>query len=226
MEKQYYLSASILAADFANLGQDVKRALSAGIDSIHFDVMDHHYVPNLSFGPVICQALRNAGITAPIDVHLMVEAPNQYIEQFANSGANLITFHPDTVTDVVSTLKKIRQCGMKTGLAFNPEHEVEVSDEVLQTLDMLLLMSVNPGFGGQAFMDDSHDKIQLARKRIDHVGSSTLLGVDGGIKIHNIHQAAQSGADFFVIGSGLFAAEDYQQRITELRTEIEKAKHN
>lgn len=214
------ISASILSADFARLGDDAKQALDAGADYIHFDVMDHHFVPNLSFGAVICQALRNAGITAPIDVHLMVEDPAAYIKSFADAGATLLTFHPETVKNVATTVQQIRDAGMKAGLAFNPETPVNVAPEILQTLNLILLMSVNPGFAGQSFIPGSLDKISATRKLLKKINSTAMLGIDGGIKTENIGSVAQAGADFFVVGSGLFKAQDYAAEIANMRAHL------
>ncbi len=218
--KDPIISASILAADFANLAQDTNAVLNAGINAIHFDVMDHHFVPNLSFGAVVCKALRQAGTTAPIDVHLMVEDPDYYVEPFAKAGASLLTFHPETSTDVATLMKRIRDAGMQTGLAFNPGLPVKVDDAILADLDLLLLMSVNPGFAGQTFLDGGIEKLHDTRKLLDRAGKKTRLGIDGGIKIENIGKAAKAGADFFVVGSGLFHTHDYKKRVMELRRAI------
>jgi ribulose-phosphate 3-epimerase len=216
---QKRIAASILAADFANLGDDTKNALNAGVDYIHFDVMDYHFVPNLSFGAVVCQALRQAGITAPIDVHLMVENPELYIEPFAKAGANLITFHPETVTSPTNTIAKIRNSGLQAGIAINPDKLIELPDSALRSLDMILLMSVYPGFGGQAFIPESIEKIRQVRHKLDKLESSAMLGVDGGVKVDNIGAIAVAGADFFVVGSGLFNADNYEKRVRQLRDE-------
>jgi len=216
---QKRIAASILAADFANLGDDTKNALNAGVDYIHFDVMDHHFVPNLSFGAVVCQALRQAGITAPIDVHLMVENPELYIEPFAKAGANLITFHPETVTSPTNTIAKIRDSGLQAGIAINPDKLIELPDSALRSLDMILLMSVYPGFGGQAFIPESIEKIRQVRHKLDKLESNAMLGVDGGVKVDNIGAIAVAGADFFVVGSGLFNADNYEKRVRQLRDE-------
>lgn len=214
------ISASILSSDFARLGEEVKKVIAAGIDYIHFDVMDHHFVPNLSFGSLVCKALRNAGIQVPIDVHLMVNHPEEFIESFANAGANLLTFHPETVNDLEKTLTKIHQAGMKTGLAFNPEKTVDIDRRILPEVDLILLMSVNPGFAGQSFVKGSLEKIAATRQWLDDNKGHALLGIDGGIKSSNIAATSQAGADFFVVGSGLFHAKDYAEEVTKLRTAI------
>lgn len=214
------ISASILSADFAHLGNEAKHALDAGADYIHFDVMDHHFVPNLSFGAVICQSLRKAGITAPIDVHLMVENPEKYIKPFANAGATLLTFHPETVTNLEATLHQIHDVGMKTGLAFNPEKSVNITPKILKELNLILLMSVHPGFSGQSFIPASLNKIASTRQLIKKTNSKAMLGVDGGIKTTNIGEISQAGADFFVVGSGLFHANNYDTEIAKMREQL------
>ncbi len=214
------ISASILSADFGYLADETQDAIDAGSDMIHFDVMDHHFVPNLSFGSVVCEALRRANITAPIDVHLMVDNPDPYIDVFAKAGANLITFHAETAPNLQNTLDKIRLAGMKAGLAINPDESLPMNLELIRDLDMILIMSVYPGFGGQAFIEASIDKIKATRALIQEAGSSTLLGVDGGIKVNNIKNVAEAGANFFVVGSGLFGTPDYTRTIQSLRDEI------
>lgn len=211
------ISASILSADFANLAQDCEQAIAAGADMIHFDVMDHHFVPNLSFGAVVCDSLRRAGITAAIDVHLMVENPDQYIEPFAKAGASLITFHPGTTPDVAATVAAIHAAGMQAGLAFNPDEDIIVADDLLKRLDMILVMTVFPGFGGQAFMPECLPKIRELKTRLATLEQSLIISVDGGIKVETIAAAAEAGADCFVVGSGLFNALDYYDRIQALR---------
>lgn len=210
------ISASILSADFARLGAETEAALAAGADAIHFDVMDHHFVPNLSFGAVVCEALRKAKITAPIDVHLMVENPDFYIEVFAKAGANLISFHAETTPDVLKTIEKIRASGMQAGLAVNPDKPLP-SLELVRQVDMILVMSVFPGFGGQAFIESSIDKINAARALITEAGNSCYLGIDGGIKVNNIAKVAKAGADFFVVGSGLFGTSNYKETVDQLK---------
>ncbi len=220
MSHKKIISASILAADFAKLGEECQQVITAGTDYIHFDVMDHHFVPNLSFGAVVCKSLRNAGITAPIDVHLMVTEPENYIEAFAKAGANMLTFHPETVTDVMATIKKIHAAGMQAGLAFNPEKPVDLSTEILNELSMLLIMSVNPGFAGQSFMPESLDKLRDTRRQLDAANTKAWLGIDGGVKLDNITEISQAGADFFILGSGIFSAKDYTQQLDSLRLAI------
>lgn len=214
------IAASILSADFGHLAKESKSVLSAGADVIHFDVMDHHYVPNLSFGAVVCQSLRKAGITAPIDVHLMVTDPESYIDPFAKAGANRLTFHPETVKDVKSTCEKIIAAGMTAGLAFNPDQPVEIPETVFSIIDMILLMSVFPGFGGQSFISDSIEKIKTTRQLIKKNNPACYLGIDGGIKTDNIGLVTEAGADFIVMGSGIFDANDYKERLRNCRKNI------
>ena len=211
------IAASILSADFARLGEDTENALQAGADVVHFDVMDHHFVPNLSFGAVVCQDLRQYGITAPIDVHLMVTNPNDYIEAFAKAGANRMTFNPETVSDIQTTCDRIHAASMEAGLAFNPDKPVEISEAIFKSIDFILIMSVFAGFGGQTFIEHSLDKIRHTRKLIDAHNKKIILAVDGGIKVDNVASIVNAGADFLVIGSGLFDADNYQERIKQLR---------
>ncbi|PMB54797.1 Ribulose-phosphate 3-epimerase [Coxiella-like endosymbiont] len=212
------ISASILSANFARLGEEVEQVVEAGVDYIHFDVMDHHFVPNLSFGPVVCEALRKAGISIPIDVHLMVENPNDFIKAFANAGANLITFHVEKLKNIEKTLTLIDQSGMKKGLAFNPEQSVLLlPDDILKEVDLILLMSVNPGFAGQSFIKKSLEKIIVTKKCLEILKSKAMLGIDGGIKVNNIGAVSKAGANFFVVGSGLFHALNYQKEIQGIR---------
>lgn len=214
------IAASILSANFGYLADEVNAVLNAGCDTIHFDVMDHHFVPNLSFGAVICESLRKAGITAVIDVHLMVDDPEAYIEPFAKAGASLLTFHPETVTDVARVIATIKKYNMAAGLVFNPDKPVDISIEVAKELEMILLMSVFPGFGGQKFIAEVLQKAQQTRQWLDENKLSATLAIDGGIKAENIGPVAAAGVDYFVVGSGLFAAEDYHARVLELRQAI------
>ncbi len=215
--KNALIAPSILAADFARLGDEVNAVLSAGADVVHFDVMDNHYVPNLTIGPMICQALRNHGIKAPIDVHLMVEPVDELIAQFANAGASWITFHPEASRHVDRSLQLARGLGCKTGLVLNPATGLETIRHVMDKIDVLLLMSVNPGFGGQAFIPETLNKISLARKLIDDSGQDIRIEVDGGINAANIGEIAAAGADTFVAGSAIFGANDYSAVITQMR---------
>lgn len=217
---QAIISASILSANFAHLSKDIKAALDAGVDQIHFDVMDNHYVPNLTVGALVCKSLREAGFTVPIDVHLMVDDPESFIQPFAEAGASLLCFHPETVTDVNATFDKIRQAGMQAGLAFNPDNHLEVSHDILKQCDLILIMSVNPGFAGQKFIPHVLDKIKYTRNKLTQFDLNTPIGVDGGVKASNIHKIVEAGADFFVIGSGLFHADDYKTRMAEIRKAI------
>jgi len=214
------IAPSILSADFARLGQDVETVLAAGADWVHFDVMDNHYVPNLTIGPLVCQALRNYGITAPIDVHLMIEPVDALVPDFAKAGASLISFHPEASRHVHRTIQLIRGEGCQVGLVLNPATPVEVLDEVLDDLDLVLLMSVNPGFGGQAFIPRVLDKLRKVRARIDASGKPIRLEIDGGVKADNIAGIAAAGADTFVAGSAIFGAANYHPIIQRMRAEI------
>ncbi|MDX1516179.1 MAG: ribulose-phosphate 3-epimerase [Woeseiaceae bacterium] len=217
------IAPSILSADFARLGDEVRNVLGAGADIVHFDVMDNHFVPNLTIGPMICQALRDYGIDAPIDVHLMVEPVDRIIPDFARAGADYITFHPEASRHVDRTLSLIRDEGCKAGLVFNPATPLDWLDHVMDKLDMVLIMSVNPGFGGQAFIPSSLDKLRAARARIDASGFDIRLEVDGGVKADNIRDIAAAGADTFVAGSAIFGSPDYAATIKKMKAEIAKA---
>ena len=217
------IAPSILAADFARLGEEVQSVLDAGADWIHFDVMDNHYVPNLSIGPMVLQALRKAGINAFVDVHLMVEPAERLIDDFAQAGANLISIHPESVRHVDRALAQIREHGAQAGLVLNPATPIEVIDWVIDKLDLILVMSVNPGFGGQAFIPSMLDKLKRLRHRIDASGRPIRLEVDGGIKVDNIAAAAAAGADTFVAGSAIFGSDDYAATIRQMRARIAEA---
>ncbi len=216
------IAPSILSADFARLGDDVHAVLNAGADIVHFDVMDNHYVPNLTIGPLVCEALRNYGVEAPIDVHLMVEPVDRIIPDFARAGASYITFHPEASQHVDRTLGLIREEGCKAGLVFNPATPLSWLDYVLDKVDMVLLMSVNPGFGGQAFIPSAIDKLRQARRLIDDSGLEIRLEIDGGVKVDNIGEIAAAGADTFVAGSAIFGSDDYAATIAAMRKEIAK----
>ncbi len=217
------IAPSILSADFARLGEDVTAVLDAGADIVHFDVMDNHFVPNLTIGPMICDALRNYGIEAPIDVHLMVEPVDRIIPDFANAGASYITFHPEASTHVHRTIGLIHESGCKAGLVFNPATPLSWLEHVIDDLDMILLMSVNPGFGGQKFIDSSLDKLRQARRMIDACGRDIRLEIDGGVKAGNIREIAAAGADTFVAGSAIFGSDDYAATIAKMKSEIAAA---
>lgn len=217
------IAPSILSADFARLGDDVAAVLDAGADLIHFDVMDNHYVPNLTIGPMICKALRDYGIKAPIDVHLMVEPVDRLVPDFAAAGADYISVHPEATRHVDRTLALIREEGCKAGLVFNPATPLDWLDHVLDKVDMVLIMSVNPGFGGQGFIKAALAKIAKARRIIDESGREIRLEVDGGVKVDNIGSIAAAGADTFVAGSAIFGSADYGKTIRAMRTEIDEA---
>jgi ribulose-phosphate 3-epimerase len=215
----YRIAPSLLSADFACLGDEVRRVVAAGADWLHFDVMDNHYVPNLTFGPMVCQALRKH-CTVPIDVHLMVQPVDALATAFAKAGANLISFHPDASTHVDRSLQLIKAEGCQAGLVFNPATPLDVLDWVIDKVDLVLIMSVNPGFGGQSFIDSALRKVEQARKRIDQTGRDIRLQVDGGIKVDNIRRVADAGADTFVAGSAIFGQADYAAVIQAMRQQL------
>lgn len=218
----FRIAPSILSADFARLGEEVDAVLAAGADLIHFDVMDNHYVPNLTIGPVVCEALRKYGVKAPIDVHLMVKPVDRLIGDFAKAGASYITFHPEASEHIDRSLQLIRDSGCKAGLVFNPATPLEYLQHVMDKLDMILLMSVNPGFGGQSFIRSSLGKLRAARALITESGHDIRLEIDGGVKVDNIREIAHAGADTFVAGSAIFGAGDYKKVIKAMRDELMK----
>ena len=218
------IAPSILSADFARLGEEVDNVLKAGADWVHFDVMDNHYVPNLTIGPLVCSALRKHGVTAPIDVHLMVQPVDRIVPDFAEAGATLISFHPEASSHVHRTIQLIKSHGCQAGLVLNPATPIDVLDWVLDDLDMVLLMSVNPGFGGQAFIPSTLDKLRAVRRKIDASGKPIRLEIDGGVKADNIGEIAAAGADTFVAGSAIFNAPDYAEVIGRMRAAVAKAR--
>ena len=217
------IAPSILSADFARLGEDTARVIESGADWVHFDVMDNHYVPNLTVGPLVCSALREFGIQAPIDVHLMASPVDRLIPEFAAAGASSITFHPETSEHVDRTLGLIREQDCQAGLVFNPATPLTYLDHVMDKLDIILIMSVNPGFGGQAFLPSALDKLSLARQRIEDSGRDIRLEVDGGVKLDNVSEIATAGADTFVAGSAIFGADDYAEVIAKMKASIKSS---
>ncbi|HEX7029451.1 MAG TPA: ribulose-phosphate 3-epimerase [Gammaproteobacteria bacterium] len=218
------IAPSILSADFARLGEEIDAVLAAGADIVHFDVMDNHYVPNLTIGPLVCEALRKHGVTAPIDVHLMVKPVDRIIPDFAKAGASYITFHPEASEHIDRTLGLIRESGCKAGLVFNPATPLSHLHHVMDKVDMVLIMSVNPGFGGQSFIPEALNKLKTARRLIDQSGHDIRLEIDGGVKVDNIREIAAAGADTFVAGSAIFGANDYADVIGRMRGELAKAR--
>ncbi|MEQ9833007.1 ribulose-phosphate 3-epimerase [Pectobacterium versatile] len=224
--KPFLIAPSILSADFARLGEDTANVLAAGADVVHFDVMDNHYVPNLTIGPLVLKSLRDYGITAPIDVHLMVKPVDRIIPDFANVGASFITFHPEATDHLDRSLQLIKDHGCKAGLVFNPATPLSYLDYVMDKLDIILLMSVNPGFGGQSFIPSTLDKLRQVRRLIDDSGYDIRLEVDGGVKVENIGAIAEAGADMFVAGSAIFGHPDYRAVIDQMRSEISRTTHD
>ncbi|MCR4554245.1 MAG: ribulose-phosphate 3-epimerase [Succinivibrionaceae bacterium] len=220
MKNEYWIAPSILSANFAKLGEEVDNVLSAGADIIHFDVMDNHYVPNLTIGPLVCEALRKYGVRCPIDVHLMVEPVDDLVPMFAKAGASFITFHPEATRHIDRTLQLIKSFDLKAGLVFNPATPLSYLDYVLDKLDIIMLMSVNPGFGGQSFIPSTLDKLVQVRKIIDQSKLNIRLEVDGGVKVSNIAEIARAGADTFVAGSAIFGQDDYKRVINEFRENL------
>jgi len=221
--KDFLIAPSILSADFARLGEEVDNVLTAGADVVHFDVMDNHYVPNLTIGPMVCKALRNHGVTAPIDVHLMVSPVDQMIQDFAKAGASIISFHPEASLHIDRSLQLIRDSGCQAGLALNPATSVECLEYVLDKLDLILVMSVNPGFGGQKFIPSALKKLAQLRHIIDESGYDIRLEVDGGVTVDNIADIGRAGADMFVAGSAIFNSDDYKKTISAMRAQLSQA---
>ena len=222
--RDYLIAPSILSADFARLGEESRAVLAAGADMIHVDVMDNHYVPNLTFGPVVVRALRDFGIDAPLDVHLMIKPVDRIIPEFAEAGASYITFHPEASEHIDRSLQLIHDCGCKAGLVFNPATPLDYLQYTVDKIDMVLLMSVNPGFGGQSFISSVLDKLREARKLIDSSGRDIRLEIDGGVKTDNIAEIASAGADTFVAGSAIFGSDNYTKTITSMRDELAKTR--
>ena len=220
MKQPNFIAPSILSADFAKLGEEVDNVLASGADIVHFDVMDNHYVPNLTIGPLVCDALRNHGVTAPIDVHLMVKPVDRIIPDFAKAGASYITFHPEASEHIDRTVALIKEQGCKAGLVFNPATPLHYLDHIIDQLDMVLLMSVNPGFSGQSFIPSSLEKLRVVRKIIDDKNLNTRLEIDGGVKTDNIRDIASAGADTFVAGSAIFNTDNYKSTIDTMRSEL------
>ena len=220
MKQSAVIAPSILSANFARLGEEVDNVIAAGAEWIHFDVMDNHYVPNLTIGPLVCEALRKHGVTAPIDVHLMVKPVDRIVPDFAKAGASLISFHPEASEHIDRTIGLIHECGCKAGLVFNPATPLDYLDYVLDKLDLVLIMSVNPGFGGQSFIPAALEKLRRARELIDRSGRAIRLEVDGGVKVDNIADIAKAGADTFVAGSAIFSQKDYRAVIAAMHKSI------